>query len=269
MNPESININFGNTNPEITWENNQDLFLGGVVSSVNSIFSRQQSLEATQLKQPTQEKLRQLIGTPGNETLVGTKEKDVIYGLRGDDTIFGQDGDDTEFGGKENDILNGGKGNDILFGQQGDDILFGQQGNDILNGGKGNDTLNGGPGNDFLSGDKGKNILKGGEGNDTLTGGFGEDEMTGGAGADFFVVNASGLAGKVTITDFNPEEGDRISFLNTNNSEVIVTAANIGGVPSGKLTIGGAIGGVEVTTLGILPIQDNIIDGTIAKPVLL
>ena len=190
----------------------------------------------------------QIFGKEGNssDTLVGGDKNDIIYGLGGNDLIFGQGGDDTEFGGKGNDILNGGKGNDTLFGGKGDDILFGDNGDDMLFGGLG------------------KNILKGGEGNDTLTGGFGEDEMTGGAGADLFVVNASGL-GKVEITDFKPEEGDRISFLNTNNSEVIVTPVNIAGVPSGKLTIGG----VEVTTLGILPIQDNIIDGTIAKPVLL
>lgn len=94
------------------------------------------------------------------------------------------------------DDLRGGSNADSLFGYDGDDILRGLGDDDILNGGKGSDVLIGG---------EGSNIL------------------TGGTGADLFVLTSNGvdengdrtklLNGDFdTITDFNPEEGDRIAL---------------------------------------------------------
>ena len=232
---ESNNFNFGN-NPENPLET--DSFFLGVVSSVTSVLAEQRSKEAIQLKQPNQEKLRQLLGTPGNETLVGTEEKDVIYGLRGDDTIFGKGGDDTVFGGKGADRIYGGKGDDILNGQQGDDLILGDLGNDTLNGGKGDDILNGGSGNDYLSGDKGRNIV------------------TGGAGADVFRLVKEGYS---LITDFDPNF-DKIE-LDSSITGIKITAENFNGISQGVISTEN--GEVIARINNVLPIAENFVGGVV------
>ncbi len=77
-----------------------------------------------------------------------------------------------------------------LLGSEHDDILFGSSGDDRLVGGLGNDVLHGGKGSDIL---------------------------TGGAGSDLFVwqkgdEGREGQPAVDTITDFHPEEGDRIDL---------------------------------------------------------
>ncbi|MFM5621946.1 retention module-containing protein [Aeromonas veronii] len=77
-----------------------------------------------------------------------------------------------------------------LLGSEHDDILFGSSGDDRLVGGLGNDVLHGGKGNDIL---------------------------TGGAGSDLFVWQKGdeGTLGQPavdTITDFHPEQGDKIDL---------------------------------------------------------
>ncbi|MBL0597463.1 retention module-containing protein [Aeromonas jandaei] len=77
-----------------------------------------------------------------------------------------------------------------LLGSEHDDILFGSSGDDRLVGGLGNDVLHGGKGNDIL---------------------------TGGAGSDLFVwekgdEGSQGQPAVDTITDFHPEQGDRIDL---------------------------------------------------------
>ncbi|MFQ2149040.1 retention module-containing protein [Aeromonas jandaei] len=77
-----------------------------------------------------------------------------------------------------------------LLGSEHDDILFGSSGDDRLVGGLGNDVLHGGKGNDIL---------------------------TGGAGSDLFVwqkgdEGSQGQPAIDTITDFHPEQGDRIDL---------------------------------------------------------
>jgi hypothetical protein len=61
---------------------------------------------------------------------------------------------------------------------------------------------------DVLYGTAGSDIIDGGAGNDTIISGSGVDTLTGGHGADTFVFNSS--TQYVTITDFNPAEGDRV-----------------------------------------------------------
>ena len=115
-----------------------------------------------------------------------------LTGTAADDTLSGQAGDDVLLGGPGADTLSGGAGADTLYGGDGDDALYG---------GADDDTLYGGTGNDDLYGDGGDDVLAGDGGADTLTGG---------AGADTFVFAAGD--GDDTITDFTPEEGDRIDL---------------------------------------------------------
>lgn len=66
----------------------------------------------------------------------------------------------------------------------------------------------------ILSGNMKANVLNGGAGNDILSGGAGNDILSGGPGADTFVFESSfdGHNNVVTLTDFNPAEGDKISL---------------------------------------------------------
>jgi uncharacterized membrane protein (UPF0127 family) len=70
------------------------------------------------------------------------------------------------------------------------------------------DTLNGTLDDKKLIGNRGSDVLLGGNGRDVLMGGRGDDTLTGGAGADLFVISR----GNDLITDFNPEEGDRVVY---------------------------------------------------------
>ncbi|MFQ2659647.1 retention module-containing protein [Aeromonas caviae] len=80
-------------------------------------------------------------------------------------------------------------GHDLLGSDQGD-WLFGSSGNDRLLGGMGDDVLRGGQGND---------ILIGGAGSDLFVWGSGDEGTTASPAID-------------TITDFRPQEGDRIDL---------------------------------------------------------
>lgn len=143
-------------------------------------------------------------GTENHDHLQGSDRKDIIWGFGGNDTLNG-------FGG--NDILKGGKGNDNLLGGGGKDTLVAGGGHDFLQGDNGNDQLDGGRGNDGLLGGQDRDILNGGEGNDFLNGGAGVDTLTGGSGADNFFLDGNSLTTDI-ITDFNLEEGDRITTFN-------------------------------------------------------
>lgn len=121
-------------------------------------------------------------------------------------------------GGTGNDIIDGEIGNDILEGREGHDIIFGGTGNDRLIGGEGNDLLIADYGNNTLEGVTGVNILVSGVGSDRLIGGDGNDlffamgdqaTITGNGGGNIFHFSGSG---DYTVTDFNPEKGDLLSF---------------------------------------------------------
>ena len=131
-----------------------------------------------------------LVGPRSSEDEQGTDETDIMIGHEGSDFMFG------------------GGGNDLLFGGAGDDIMLGGAGNDILIGGTGDNYMDGGTGNDILISGAGVDTMDGGEGTDVFFMGAG-DIATGGAGADVFYFRIQ-EAGDITVTDFNPEEGDRM-----------------------------------------------------------
>ena len=124
---------------------------------------------------------RRLTGTADDDTLSGQAGDDVLLGDGGDDTLSGKGGDDTLYGGDDDDTLYGGGGHDVLYGDDDDSGAA-----------SGDDDLYGGGGDDELYGDGGA------------------DTLTGGTGADTFVFAAGD--GTDTITDFTPEEGDRIDL---------------------------------------------------------
>jgi Ca2+-binding RTX toxin-like protein len=102
----------------------------------------------------------------------------------------------------KNDGLVGGDRDDILIGGDGDDILVGNLGNDEVNGGDGDDILLAAPLFDCNSNTSG------------------DDVLTGGAGADQFWITDSTVTsreGFVTISDFNPDEGDVIHLYARNH----------------------------------------------------
>ena len=160
---------------------------------------------------------RHLTGSADDDTLSGRAGDDVLLGDAGDDTLDGDGGDDTLYGGDDEDDLYGGAGHDVLYGDDadsgaasGDDLLDGGSGDDTLYGDGGDDVLEGGADDDTLYGGSGNDDLYGDGGDDVLEGGSGDDSLTGGAGADTFVFAAGD--GTDTITDFTPEEGDRIDL---------------------------------------------------------
>ena len=208
-----------------------------------------------------------LSGGDGDDTLVGDdgdpdvtepgEGDDLLDGDGGNDTLVGDGGDDTLYGGTGHDDLYGGAGHDVLYGDAGDadpdagdDLLDGGSGDDTLYGDGGHDALYGGANDDTLYGGAGHDDLYGDGGDDVLAGGAGDDTLTGGAGADTFVFAAAD--GADTITDFFPEEGDRIDLS---------AFADLGGFASLTLTADGdatildlrAHGGGTVRLPGIAP----------------
>ena len=210
---------------------------------------------------------RRLTGSAADDTLSGRAGDDVLRGGLGADTLSGGDGDDTLVGddgdpdvtepGEGDDLLDGEGGHDTLHGDGDDDTLYGGTGHDDLYGGAGHDVLYGDAGDadpdagdDLLDGGSGHDVLYGDGGDDVLAGGAGDDTLTGGAGADTFVFAAAD--GADTITDFFPEEGDRIDLS---------AFADLGGFASLTLTADGdatildlrAHGGGTVRLPGIAP----------------
>ncbi|GFE49973.1 hypothetical protein So717_17260 [Roseobacter cerasinus] len=182
----------------------------------------------------------------GVEVFGASAHGDSLSGDTGDNTFFGLDGDDSLAGRNGNDGLFGGRGNDNLHGGGGDDFLIGGEGADAFDGGSGSndivqyntatssvvaslrdasvnrgeatgDTyvnvehLLGSSFDDVLYGNGTTNQLLGGDGNDTLDGGAGQDFLAGGSGADWFVYDTGRI--QDVVFDFNPEEGDKLSFF--------------------------------------------------------
>ncbi|WP_120496658.1 DUF5801 repeats-in-toxin domain-containing protein [Kiloniella sp. EL199] len=63
-----------------------------------------------------------------------------------------------------------------------------------------------------LTGSNQNDILIAGDGDDTLIGNAGDDIFIGGGGSDVFIFTTEDLGFDNTITDFNPNEGDRIDL---------------------------------------------------------
>ncbi len=187
----------------------------------------------------------------GDDTLAGGTGRETLRGESGNDSLEGGDGRDSVDGGTENDTIEGGAGADTLAGGLGLDTLvytgsaagviidldsgeaaggeatgdtvsgfervLGSHFNDDLAGAATSDTLDGAAGNDLLAGAGGADQLSGRRGEDTLIGGGGADTLSGGGGADLFLYLALGDTGtsnngRHRITDFNAQDGDRISL---------------------------------------------------------
>ena len=87
-----------------------------------------------------------------------------------------------------------------------DETIDAGRGADAIDAGLGDDVVDAGAGDDVVDGGKGDDALDGGKGDDVLIGGFGDDTFRGGAGEDLFDLTQ----GNDVVTDFDPEEGDRI-----------------------------------------------------------
>ncbi len=85
--------------------------------------------------------------------------------------------------------------------------IHSQSGHDLLGSDQG-DWLFGSSGNDRLLGGMGDDVLRGGQGNDILTGGAGSDLFVWGSGDE----GTTAQPAIDTITDFRPQEGDRIDL---------------------------------------------------------
>lgn len=145
-----------------------------------------------------------------NDNFVGSNYADRILGQIGDDRLIGLGGKDIIFGGEGDDTLDGGNGNDFLQGSGGNDRVFGGAGDDFVRGGSGSDVIAGGDGDDRIDAGLGADTLSGGNGDDTLVSLSGSNVASGGKDADLFL---SSVDADTTITDFNYEDGDRLSFM--------------------------------------------------------
>lgn len=155
--------------------------------------------------------------------IYGTTSSDFLVGTAGDDRISGSYGNDSIFG----DWIDGSQSNtelSTLFANPGNDYLIGGAGNDSILSLFGNDRLYGGSGNDAVIG---VGNLYGGDGNDSLGNTFqGISIEHGGRGADIFnpffnAIPEQFIPGTtqplVYITDFNPNEGDRLHLSAQDN----------------------------------------------------
>jgi Ca2+-binding RTX toxin-like protein len=141
----------------------------------------------------------------GQDYLLGSLYGDILQGEDGDDSLSGLEGDDT------------------LIGGAGDDRLYGGLGNDLLIGGSGNSQQDGGDGNDTLQGGSLSDELNGGAGDDVLNGGGGPDFLFGGEGADRFVISERDGFSPELITDFSPDQGDKIDLVKLLNEHTNFT----------------------------------------------
>ncbi|GGA23365.1 calcium-binding protein [Okeania sp. KiyG1] len=158
-----------------------------------------------------------IMGMEGRDSIEGRGGGDRIFGEGDNDTLLGGTGNDSLLGGQQQDFILGGDGSDTLWGGRNNDSLFGEENEDTLYGNRGNDCLFGGLEDDSLLGGKEDDSLDGGEGDDTLVGDRDSDTLTGGAGEDLFAINENtgGLSPSDAdiITDYNPEEDDRIGLI--------------------------------------------------------
>ena len=154
-----------------------------------------------------------------DDKLFGGGGNDTVSSSGGNDVLAGQHGNDIVYGGRGSDIVRGGTGKDHLRGQKGQDRLKAGANRDVLRGGRGHDVLLGAHGRDTLIGGPGNDLLQGGEGSDKLNGGPGRDILSGEGAADRFKLSA----GKDSITDYNPTEGDRLVF--SKDLELSITEA--------------------------------------------
>ncbi|MNG82362.1 Poly(beta-D-mannuronate) C5 epimerase 1 [compost metagenome] len=114
--------------------------------------------------------------------------------------------------------------------------------------------------NDWLFGSSGDDRILGGLGDDVLRGGHGNDILTGGAGSDLFVWGSGdeGTTGQLaidTITDFHPEEGDKIDLADLLQG---VTDNSVDGLLNHlSASVATGSGGLSDVSLSVSPAGDG------------
>jgi Ca2+-binding RTX toxin-like protein len=171
------------------------------------------------------------------EAVIGTDFADTYdaTGFSGSSTNAGSNGSFNEFeGAGGNDVITGNGNTRVAFydatggvtvtlGTNGSGTSSGTEPGDLAD--VGNDTFNSGVKDvrgsefgDIITGNGGNNVLEGQGGNDVVNGRGGNDTLTGGTGSDIFVYGTNVFNGNNppsnndAITDFNPNEGDRIDL---------------------------------------------------------
>ena len=158
-------------------------------------------------------------------------------GVIPDDTLIGSDGSDTLVGSIGNDIVNGGSGNDSIDAGLGNDSVLGGSGNDTLFGNDGHDTLSGQGGNDLLDGGSGDDQLVWGGASD------GKDTLLGTAGFDTAVVNGTGAADSLTVS----QNAARQLTVSQGAASLVFNAVSLSNV------VLNGNGGNDSITIGSLP----------------
>jgi Ca2+-binding RTX toxin-like protein len=153
----------------------------------------------------TFDRVEDILGGLGNDTLTGDGESNLLLGDVGDDLLNGGGGPlrDVLLGGAGMDSLYGNDGGDILNGGGGDDMLYGSNGDDILLGGNSNDVISTGAGADLL-------IFQSGWDYDIIT----DFEL----GADTVRMVSGYGAGDITLTDF---AGDTLLTLDPTGDQIL------------------------------------------------
>ncbi|MCX7130946.1 retention module-containing protein [Aeromonas sp.] len=127
-----------------------------------------------------------------------------------------------------------------------------QSGHDLL-GSDQSDWLFGSGGDDRILGGLGDDVLRGGHGNDILTGGAGSDLFVWGSGDEGTAV----LPAIDTITDFHPEEGDKIDLTDMLHG---ITDNSVDGLLN-HLSVSVATGssGLSDVSLSVSPAGDGLV----------
>ncbi|WP_241006126.1 type I secretion C-terminal target domain-containing protein, partial [Aeromonas media] len=128
--------------------------------------------------------------------------------------------------------------------------IHSQSGHDLL-GSDQSDWLFGSTGDDRILGGLGDDVLRGGQGNDILTGGAGSDLFVWGSGDE----GTAALPAIDTVTDFHPEEGDKIDLADLLKGVTDNSVDGLLGHLSASVTTGSA--GLSDVNLSVSPAGDG------------
>ncbi|MFM4976613.1 T1SS-143 repeat domain-containing protein [Aeromonas rivipollensis] len=128
--------------------------------------------------------------------------------------------------------------------------IHSQSGHDLL-GSDQSDWLFGSTGDDRILGGLGDDVLRGGQGNDILTGGAGSDLFVWGSGDE----GTAALPAIDTVTDFHPEEGDKIDLADLLKGVTDNSVDGLLGHLSASVTAGN--GGLSDVSLSVSPAGDG------------
>ncbi|WP_461602170.1 retention module-containing protein [Aeromonas rivipollensis] len=128
--------------------------------------------------------------------------------------------------------------------------IHSQSGHDLL-GSDQSDWLFGSTGDDRILGGLGDDVLRGGQGNDILTGGAGSDLFVWGSGDE----GTAALPAIDTVTDFHPEEGDKIDLADLLKGVTDNSVDGLLGHLSASVTAGS--GGLSDVSLSVSPAGDG------------